>query len=65
MVRYIFGAYFKEVSLSFPDVNKNNVVAETSTLIIEAVWFPLQSKYQRKFLWIHLQLLEDHITGYQ
>ena len=33
MIRYIFGAYFKQFSLSFPDVNKNKGVAETTPVI--------------------------------
>ena len=32
MIRYIFGAYFKQFSLSFPDVNKKQGVAETAPL---------------------------------
>ena len=28
MIRYVFGAYFKQFSLSSPDVNKNKGVAE-------------------------------------
>ena len=32
MTGYIFGAYFKQFSLSFPDVDKNKRVAETSPL---------------------------------
>ena len=32
MIRYIFGASFKQFSLTFPDVNKNKGVAETAPL---------------------------------
>ena len=32
MIRYSFGAYFEEFSLSFPDVNKNKGVAERAPL---------------------------------
>ena len=39
MIRYIFGAYFKQFSLSFPDVNKNKGVAETAPLIIQRTTF--------------------------
>ena len=32
MIGYIFGAYFKQFSLSFPDVNKDKGVAEMAPL---------------------------------
>ena len=32
MIGYIFGAYFKQFSLSFPDENKNKGVTETAPL---------------------------------
>ena len=32
MIGYIFGASFKQFSLSFPDVNKNKGVTETAPL---------------------------------
>ena len=32
VIRYIFGASFKQFSLLFPDVNKNKGVAETAPL---------------------------------
>ena len=35
MIGYIFGASFKQFSLSFPDVNKNKGVAETAPLMIK------------------------------
>ena len=37
MIKYIFGASFKQFSLSFPDVNKNKGVAETAPLLYNSV----------------------------
>ena len=34
MIRYIFGAYFEQFSLSSPDVNKNKGVAKTSIFFV-------------------------------
>ena len=48
MIGYIFGASFKQFSLSFPDVNKNKGVAETAPLIPVIEWFHWATLYYRR-----------------
>ena len=56
VIRYIFGAYFMQFSLSFTDVNKNKGVAETAPYYeFEKIWYRKQYGKQNETLVMHVK----------